>query len=783
MIHSERVLILAPAGRDGALAAELLKSAGFSGVVCASVEALAASLAEGAGAALVAEEAVHGADLRSLAAWIGGQPPWSDFPFVLMTYRTPERDERPTLARLTAIFSNVMLLERPFHASSLLNAVDNALRARRRQYQARTNLEALAESERRLSTALRAGRLGPWEFDIQTREFRPSDACKANFGRRPEDRFTYDDLRDAVAPEDRERRQRAVERSLASGIDYVIEYRCRWPDGSLHWVDMRARILYDRSGNPATMVGVSTNITERKLAEAERERLLGEIAIERERTAEALRGEKQLSGVLMTSVPAGIVAYDRSLRITEWNPEMARLFGIPLGAVLGRPLLEIVTPSTPELLAPRLREALAGAAGLPGELDLETAAGRLSLETQHAPLRGGDGAIIGGVAFFRDVSERRRAEEQLRQAQKMETIGQLTGGVAHDFNNLLAAVMGNIDLLRKRMPNDPTLQRLLDGAMQGAQRGASLTQRLLAFARRQDLTPVPTDLGQLLEGMRALMERSLGPQIAVELVLPAALPSATVDPNQLELAVLNLAVNARDAMPAGGTVTLEVSQRDGAGSGLGLTGRYLVLSVSDTGTGMDAKTLKSAIEPFFSTKELGKGTGLGLSMVHGLAMQLGGALELESTLGVGTTARLWLPASGAAVLPVAQPEEVTMDAPVSRILVVDDDALITMNTVDMIEDLGHQVVEAYSGKEALAILAADARIDALITDYAMPGMSGVELALQARVIRPNLPVLLATGYADLPNGTTTDLPRLAKPYQQRDLAQQLARLLGNSAPC
>jgi nitrogen-specific signal transduction histidine kinase len=398
------------------------------------------------------------------------------------------------------------------------------------------------------------------------------------------------------------------------------------------------------------------------------------------------------------------------------------------------------------------------------------------LESQHAPLRGGEGQVVGGAAFFREMTQRRRAEEQLRQAQKMETIGQLTGGVAHDFNNLLAAIQGNLELLRKRLPDDPQIQRFIEGALKGAQRGASLTARLLAFARRQDLKPEPADLSSLLDGMQGLMERSLGPLVTLQFDIAPDLPPARVDANQLELAILNLAVNARDAMPEGGTLTFALEQR--AGDAELTPGSYLRLCVSDTGAGMDAKTLASAIEPFFSTKELGKGTGLGLSMVHGLAVQLGGALRLRSQLGKGTTAELWLPVSAS---PIKEIAEMPVDTPITpkfaTILVVDDDALINMNTVDMVEDLGHTALEAYSGKEALEILASGKPIDVLITDYAMPGMTGVELAEQARSLRPDLPVLLATGYADLPSGTTTDLPRLAKPYQQSELETQIARLL------
>jgi PAS domain S-box-containing protein len=683
---------------------------------------------------------------------------------------------------MQVLLGNVIVLERPFHPTSLLNVVDNALRGRRRQYEARRYLGDLRESEQRLQTALLAGRMGSWELDIPEQVLSGSDQFRACFGRPPGEPFVFADLIESVSLHDQQRVQRAFDDANRTGADLVLEFRVHWPDGREHWIDARARVLLDRLGKPQTLVGVASDITQRKAAEAEREKLLAAVAAERERTQQALRGERALSGLLLTSVPAGIVAYDTSMRVTIWNPVMERIFGLPAPAVLGRSLARIIGEDQGERIEARLRDALEGLSGPIEEIELTTLSGaNVVLESQHAPLRGGDGEIVGGAAFFREMTERRRAEEQLRQAQKMETIGQLTGGVAHDFNNLLAAIQGNLELLRKRLPDDPQIQRFIDGALQGTQRGASLTSRLLAFARRQDLKPEPTDLTALLDGMRGLMERSIGPLIAIDMALTTDLPPAKVDPNQLELAILNLAVNARDAMPDGGRLSLSLDQADGSESGLDLSGPFLRLQVTDTGTGMDAQTLKSAIEPFFSTKELGKGTGLGLSMVHGLAVQLGGALQLKSELGKGTTAELWLPVSAAPIKEVQHMEPEQASAPqASVILVVDDDALINMSTVDMIEDLGHTVLEAYSGKEALDILRSGKQIDALVTDYAMPGMTGVELATKAREINPGLPILLATGYADLPSGTTTDLPRLSKPYQQTELANQIGKLLSRT---
>ncbi|WP_247895040.1 hybrid sensor histidine kinase/response regulator [Azospirillum brasilense] len=380
-----------------------------------------------------------------------------------------------------------------------------------------------------------------------------------------------------------------------------------------------------------------------------------------------------------------------------------------------------------------------------------------------------------------EIRERERAQEQLRQTQKLETLGQLTGGVAHDFNNLLMAVLGNLELLRKRLPADPATERLFEGAMQGAQRGATLTQRLLAFARRQDLQPRAVDLADLLSGIRTLLERSIGPRVMVRIDAPSTLPPALVDPNQLELAILNLAVNARDAMPDGGVLSISLDETP-AEAALGLApGSYLRLSVRDTGIGMDADTLTRAVEPFFSTKGVGKGTGLGLSMVHGLAVQSDGAFRLSSAPGEGTTAELWLPQAATPVQAARSMEPVVVDAISSTILVVDDDALIAMSTVDMLTDLGHTVLEAHSGAQALELLRSGQAVDLLLTDYAMPGMTGVELAQAARALQPTLPVLLASGYADLPEGTVADLPRLAKPYTQHQIAAATAKLLAKSS--
>ena len=368
-----------------------------------------------------------------------------------------------------------------------------------------------------------------------------------------------------------------------------------------------------------------------------------------------------------------------------------------------------------------------------------------------------------------EMAERQATEASLRHAQKMEAVGQLTGGIAHDFNNLLTAVLGSLSLLRKHLPpGDPRADRLLGTAIQGADRGAALTQRLLAFGRRQPLRPETVQLQAIVPGMSALLRSSLGAQVQVALRFDPALPAVEVDAGQLELALLNLVVNARDAMPEGGQITLS-ARTEGAG--------HVVLTVADTGEGMDDATLSRAMEPFFTTKGAGKGTGLGLAMVHGFAAQSGGKLVLHSTPGTGTVAELWLPlairarAQASPAAPAAP-----ADAPPSRpcrVLVVDDDPLVLSSTLSMLEDLGHGASGVASGAEALALLAQDAGFDLVVTDFAMPGMTGLQLAEELRRRLPRLPVLLATGFAELPDSSNLALMRLRKPYGQDALARAI----------
>jgi PAS domain S-box-containing protein len=378
--------------------------------------------------------------------------------------------------------------------------------------------------------------------------------------------------------------------------------------------------------------------------------------------------------------------------------------------------------------------------------------------------------------YLQAEKTRARAEAALHQAQKVEAIGNLTGGIAHDFNNLLMVVLGSLELLRKQVPQQERLLRLLDNAVEGAKRGKSLTDRMLAFARRQHLQPEAVSLNQLVLGMADMLERSLGPTIRLDIDIPETLPPILVDPNQLETALLNLAVNARDAMGGEGPLRISASALPSAPSDTDL--EFVCLCVEDVGTGMDEATLRRATEPFFTTKGVGKGTGLGLSMVQGMVEQSGGKLQLKSRPGAGTIVELHLPATNASA---AAPKDAAVSAPAPRspnggilnVLVVDDDPLILNNTAHMLEDLGHQVTKAASGAAALAAMQ-DHTFTLLLTDHAMPHMTGAQLVREVRSQHPHLPIIIATGYAELPDYISR-ITRLRKPYLQSDLAEAISR--------
>jgi PAS domain S-box-containing protein len=573
-------------------------------------------------------------------------------------------------------------------------------------------------------------------------------------------------------PEDRESGmpQRALAIAEAEGRFEAEGWRVR-KDGTRFWAHVIIDPIRHTNGQLLGFAKITRDLSERKVAE------------------EALRkSEEQFRRLIQGVTDYAIYMLDLDGRVASWNHGAQRIKHYAPEEIIGQHFSRFYTDED-------------RADDLPAKaLELAARDGRFEKEGWRVrrdgtrfwanviidPIRDDAGTMVGFAKVTRDITEKREAQQALEraqlelfQAQKMEAVGQLVGGVAHDFNNLLMAVLGSLEIARKRAAKGQVVVDLIDHAIRGAKRGASLTQRLLAFSRKQELTLVPVDIPHLVNGMAELLQRTIGPSIEITTSYPLVLPNAVSDPNQLENALLNLVVNARDAMADGGLIRIEARIRKVKEREIRelLAGEYVCLSVSDEGEGMDAKTLADATTPFYTTKGVGKGTGLGLPMVQGLMAQSGGCLRLRSKKGEGTTAELWIPVAATVAAPVSVPEiEMPVEAsgPQLTILAVDDDSLVLMNTVIMLEDLGHTVIEARSAQEAISLLEAGLLPDVLLTDHAMPQMTGAELAKLIQTEYPEIEVIVASGYAELPEEAERKLRRLQKPFSQRQLSDAVA---------
>ena len=543
-------------------------------------------------------------------------------------------------------------------------------------------------------------------------------------------------------------------------------------DGGRFWASVIIDPIRNRSGDLVGYAKITRDLTERKAAESV-------LRSSEEQFKRLVQGVTDYSIYLLST--EGLVA--------SWNAGAQRIKGYAPEEIIGQHFSTFYTDEDrkngdPErALATATREGKFEKEGWRVRKNGERFWANVVIDAIHDD----DGNLIGFAKITRDVTERReaqaaldRAREALFQSQKMEAVGQLTGGIAHDFNNLLSAILGSLELVRRRVTEEP-LTRLIDNAIRGAQRGAALTQRMLVFARRQELNVQSVDIPMLVRGMTEMLERSLGPSVVIETRFPLGLGEVKTDPNQLEMALLNLMVNARDAMPKGGPIVVAARPETVmSGHPTLQPGSYVCLSVSDKGEGMDEATLTKAVDPFFTTKEVGKGTGLGLPMVHGLAQELGGQLILHSQKGKGTTAELWFPTAEKLHTPRGEiqvesaPQTTAKDL---TVLVVDDDPLVLTNMGAMLADLGHKAFEASSAKEALDILRRESSIELVLTDHAMPRMTGFQLIEQIQKGWPHLPVILATGFAELPPGLDPQQVTLAKPFTQHDLAQAVAAAL------
>lgn len=565
--------------------------------------------------------------------------------------------------------------------------------------------------------------------------------------------------------------QRALDTAIREGRFEGEGWRVR-KDGTHFWCHVVIDPIIDPTGKLLGFAKITRDLTDRKMAE------------------ETLKQSEQQFRLLVQSVTDyAIYMLAPDGRLTNWNQGAQRIKGYRPEEVIGQHFSIFYTPEDREAGEPQRALETATREGR-----FENKAWRVRKDGTRFfahvvvdPIWGETGTLLGFAKITRDITEATLAQkaleqtrEALFQAQKMQAIGQLSGGIAHDFNNLLTVILGNLEIVRKRVGDNPKVTRLVDNATQGALRGVSLTQRMLAFARRQELKSESVEIPVLIEGISGLLRSSLGPSVQLETRFSPDLVPVMADVNQLELAVLNLATNARDAMPNGGKIVIGTRTEEIPDQSTLLLerGRYVCLSVADTGEGMDEATLASAMDPFFTTKGVGKGTGLGLSMIHGFIEQLGGRFVLKSQKDIGTVAELWIPAATTAAL--NQPASAEVEAPpVAQlcVMVVDDDSLVLTSTGLLLEDLGHRVISAVSGAQALELFEHEQNIDLVITDMAMPQMNGAQLAQAIRTLKPDVPIILATGYAERLEGFATALPRLSKPYTQLNLVEVIAQAM------
>ena len=634
-------------------------------------------------------------------------------------------------------------------------------------------LEAARESEERFRRIADSAPVPIWvTAPDRTRAF--VNRAYMDFLGLPYDAACRFDWRTILHEDDRER---VVAESLAgeaSGQRFQLEARYRRGDGEFRWIRSISQPRYDTAGMPEGFIGVAEDITEAKRAEEAAERHA------RDLEARVDHRTRERDRVWALSQDP-IMVCDRDAVWTSASPAWVAVLGWPIGRLLGRTSEWLEHPDDRD--ASRAAwEALVRGETLRGFTSrMRAADGTYRWLSWSGVLEGNYAYCIAhDVTVERDRSEALRAtEDALRQAQKMEALGQLTGGVAHDFNNLLTPILGTLDLLAHRDTHDARTAQLIDGAVQSATRAKTLVQRLLAFARRQPLQARPLAIGALVRDVQQLLRSTIGAGIEIVLTIDDHLPVALADANQIEMALLNLAVNARDAMPDGGRLDIRVSALDlSAPRGELKAGRYVAITVADTGSGMDDETRRRAIEPFFTTKGFGGGTGLGLSMVHGLAGQLGGALTIESAPGRGTTIELLLPASEDAPSDVIGTPATKVDSASVRpmkILLVDDEPLVRASTAAMLAAMRHDVVECTSGADALQLIDSGYVPDLLVTDQVMPQMMGDRLADLVRQRRPDVRALIISGFRGSA-AASEGAAYLPKPFRAAELAAAISEI-------
>ncbi len=638
---------------------------------------------------------------------------------------------------------------------------------------------AVAESRRhadRFRLALKAASIGTWEWFPLSGQLFWDDQMYEMYGMKVGEPVTYDDWKEVVHPDDFPAQEAALKALVEQGGESTREFRIRPAGGRLRHIFAAEKLVITNKDEAPSIVGINFDVTDSKKRQDE------------------VIGVYSGLQTLIEQAPVGIIVH-RQFEPMMANEELARIFGYDSKDEILR------MKNTSVLIADDDKERIGTLHGLslsgntvPSSYSVKGKKKNgaiIDVEARSFPIKWGERDCV--CVLITDVTVQKKMETQLRQSQRLEAVGQMTGGVAHDFNNLLTVILGNAELLEDALANDPELYNLAEITKTAAEKGAELTARLLAFSRRQALDPKVVDINRLVSNIEALIRRAIGKHIEITTILESNIWNAMVDGPQFESAILNLAVNARDAMPNGGHLTIETSnvsldhvlidaQYDIA------PGEYVLISVSDTGTGMDEKTRLQAFEPFFTTKDVGKGSGLGLSMVYGLVKQSKGYIRIYSELGYGTTVKIYLPKVNADASRLARkvdPDGVPTGY--ERILVVEDEPTVRKQVSAQLQALGYQVVVAADGIEALEILGQRADFDLLFTDVVMPrGINGPKLAEEAKRLHPDLPVLFTSGYTE--NSVVhygrldSNVNLLNKPYRRRELALKVRAILDRSKP-
>ncbi len=725
----------------------------------------------------------------------------SDF-WLDLTY-SPIRDETAQVAGIlvTAIETN----ERRRIALELKQRSEESLKAQR-------------ESEERLQLALAAtDAVGTWDWDIGEDRFIADSHFAQLHGVDPAraDQLPISAYLQGVHPEDRAMIARSIKHCITHGTEYAEEYRLLQPDGELRWVFARGRCYKDHHGRPVRFLGAALDLTERK------------------HTEQALRQSQTELQLIINAMPILISYVDREERFRLNNAAYLDWYGLTPQELYGRTIRDVIGEEAYFLRAPYIAEALAGRSCSFSLYTTHRDGSNRHALMNYLPRHGADGAVNGFYIFVIDETERKkteealrnlnetleervsarteqlaqanqrlqnemfereRAEDALRHAQKMEAVGQLTGGIAHDFNNMLTGIIGSLDLMQRYIADGRAneIGRFTEAAVSSANRAAALTHRLLAFSRRQSLDRKQLNVNELIHSLEDLIRRTKGDPIELKLQLADDLWPVSTDVSQLENALLNLVINARDAMPDGGELLIETANVYLDGSDITTlepvkAGDYLMLAVSDNGSGMTASVRSKAFDPFFTTKPIGQGTGLGLSMIYGFAQQSGGHVSLDSLPGQGTCVRLYLPRLQGMELERPASAPIQQPAPAATgetVVVVEDDPAVRMLVLDLLRELGYQAFEAEDAKTALPLLESDLRVDLLVTDVGLPGMNGRQLAEIARQHRPGLKILFMTGYAQKAaerQGFLEDgMDMVAKPFAIELLANKIRTMISQN---